>query len=58
MKKLTALEKEYLMERCIHSVTAQRCWRLRAKLELAGLTKARNEYLNTRFAQAMKATRS
>ena len=46
---LTELEYEYLDARYEHSVTAQRCWKLRAALEREGLTADRERVLNKEF---------
>ena len=54
MKELTDLEYAYVTARCSHSVTAQECWKLRAELDRAGLTPARERILNEAFARAME----
>lgn len=51
---MTELEDKYVAARVEHSVTAQRCWKLRAKLELAGLTAEREQELNERFGREMQ----
>lgn len=50
---LTKLEQNYIDARCKHSVTAQRCWKLRAALDREGFTWTREQELNGEFARQM-----
>lgn len=51
--KLTETEQKYIAARCIHSHTAQECWRLRAQLDRDGLTPKREMQLNQEFGRWM-----
>lgn len=50
---LSELEKKYIKARVEHSITAQRCWRLRARLDATGLTPERERELNEEFGKEM-----
>ena len=54
MAGLTKLEQEYVRMRVIHSLTAQHCWKLRARLDAKGLTAAREQELNEEFGRQMQ----
>jgi hypothetical protein len=54
MAELTALEDNYIYARIEHSITAQRCWKLRARLDQMGLTPERERELNERFGREMQ----
>jgi hypothetical protein len=54
MKDLTDLELEYVQARVDHSITAKNCWKLRAALDRAGLTPARENELNEEFAKHIR----
>jgi hypothetical protein len=52
--KLIGMERDYLEARYTHSITAQRCWKLRARLERVGLTAKREEQLNREFGKMVQ----